>query len=107
MVQEQTVKALSFIDAVVYQQTHLSRPEKSFDAAITHSVLDCVPGVLTSSIPYLELRHLRLRAARLFTDLLTASGIRLAVKVAQVTRSHTQTYNSAAHQAVAYWGGPC
>ena len=74
---------MSFIDAVVYQQTHLGKPEKPSDAAITHSVLDCVPELLASRIPLLELRHLRLRAARLFLTLITPSGLRLAVKTAQ------------------------
>lgn len=58
--------------------------EKPFDASIRHSILDCVPGILTSSIPLLEQRHLKLRAARLFLGLISAMSIRLAVKVAQV-----------------------
>ena len=85
--QECPVKVLSFIDAVVYHQTHLGT-ERQYDTAIAHSALDCVPAVLASPIALLELRHARLRAARLFRGLLTASGIRLAVKVAQVSLHH-------------------
>ena len=92
--QECPVKVLSFIDAVVYQQTHLSGAERQYDAAIAHSALDCVPAVLASPIALLELRHARLRAARLFRGLLTASGIRLAVKVAQVRESSHHMYHS-------------
>ena len=77
--------ALSFIDAVVYQQTRINRIEKPFDASITHSILDCVPRLLTEPVPELEQRHLKLRAARLFLGLMSASRVRLAVKVAQVT----------------------
>ena len=83
--QEHGSRALSFIDAVVYQQTHRNGVEKPFDASITHSILDCVPRLLTAPIPLLEQRHLRLRAARLFLGLMNPSTIRLAVKVAQVT----------------------
>ena len=69
----------------MYQQTRISRVDKPFDASITHSILDCVPGLLTAPIPQLEQRHLKLRAARLFLGLMSAAEIRLAVKVAQVT----------------------
>ena len=98
------MKVLSFIDAVVYHQTHLSGAERQYDAAIAHSALDCVPAVLASPIPLLELRHARLRAARLFQGLLTASGIRLAVKVAQVRESlhhlcHSSRYCVLMHSA--------
>lgn len=88
MLQEHALKAMSFIDDVVYHQTHMGKPEKPFDAAITHSVLDCVPELLASRIPLLELRHLRLRAANLFLALMTPSGLRLAVKTAQARNNH-------------------
>ena len=90
--QEHAIRALNFIDAVVHQQTHLSRTEKPFDAAITHSVLDCVPRLLIAPIPLLEQQHLKLRAARLFLGLINAANIRLAVKVAQVMLVHRQCY---------------
>lgn len=83
--QEHAIRALSFIDAVVHQQTQSDRGEEPFDASITHSILDCVPGLLIAPIPRLEQRHLKLRAARLFLGLMSASRIRIAVKVAQVT----------------------
>jgi hypothetical protein len=83
MLQEHAFKAMSFIAAVVYQQIQLSEIEKPSDAAITHSLLDCVPELLASSIPVLEMQHQRLLAARLFLALMTPSGLRLAVKTAQ------------------------
>ena len=82
--QEHAIRALSFIDAVVYQQTHIDHVEKPFDASITHSILDCVPGLLIAPLPRLKQRHLKVRAARLFLGLMSASRIRIAVKVAQV-----------------------
>ena len=92
--QECPEKVLSFIDAVVYHQISLSGAERQYDAAIAHSALDCVPAVMASPIALLELRYARLRAARLFRGLLTASGIRLAVKVAQVRESLHYLYHS-------------
>ena len=82
--QEHAIRALSFIDAIVYQQTQVDQVEKPFDASITHSILDCVPGLLIAPMPRLEQRHLKLRAARLFLGLMSALRIRIAVKVAQV-----------------------